>query len=72
MNFVRPILGAVLIAIALDTACWNKIIGLVVGLVLAAVLAVPSWLTAILVTMAAGALLICYTIIVIRSETFLS
>ena len=57
-------LGAVLIAIALDTACWNKVIGLVVGLVLAAVLAVPSWLTAILVTMAAGALLICYTIIV--------
>jgi hypothetical protein len=50
-------LGAALIAIALDAACWNSILGLAVGLALAAALALPWTRVALLLTAVAGVLL---------------
>jgi len=56
-------MGAGLIVIALDAACWNSLLGLVVGLVLAALLACPFEWVATIDTAVAAALFLIFTIL---------
>jgi len=57
-------LGVALVAVFLDSACWDKWMGLVAGLALSLLLAVPWKLTALIVTTMAALALLLYESIV--------